>query len=205
MPCHQFFLDKQSKGAIQPISKALSTMQTSQLAQKSSRILTATTSTGWSQPLRRTIFSSGARRQCGVVTNIGNIQRTSGKSAASTSTSAGQYIPARVTASPSYAQYHSLAFHSIAGRADTPANWPSSRHGMKDTRTANSVAPTVRFFSDDGSEEGDDPLTAPREAMPFDVLIVGGGPAGLAASIRLKQLCAEKGKDLSVCVVEKGR
>ena len=181
-------------------------MQTSQLAQKSSRILTATTSTGWSQPLRRTIFSAGARRQCGVVTNIGNIQRTSGESAASTSTSAGQYIPARVTSSPSYAQYHSLAFHSIAVRADAPANWPSSRLGMKDTRTANSLpASTVRFFSDDGSGGDDDPLTAPREAMPFDVLIVGGGPAGLAASIRLKQLCAEKGKDLSVCVVEKGR
>lgn len=172
-------------------------MQTSQLAQRSSRILTATTSAGWSQSLRRTIFSAGARRQCGVVTNIGNIQRTSGESAASTSTSAGQYISVRGTASPSYARYHSLAF---AGRADTPANWPSSRLGMKDTRTANSL----RFFSDDGSEE-DDPLTAPREAMPFDVLIVGGGPAGLAASIRLKQLCAEKGKDLSVCVVEKGR
>jgi len=47
-------------------------------------------------------------------------------------------------------------------------------------------------------------LDEPRESMPFDVLIVGGGPAGLAASIRIKQLCAEKDMDLSVCVVEKG-
>ena len=39
-----------------------------------------------------------------------------------------------------------------------------------------------------------------REAMEFDVLIVGGGPAGLAAAIRLKQLNA----DLAVCLVEKG-
>jgi ribulose 1,5-bisphosphate synthetase/thiazole synthase len=48
------------------------------------------------------------------------------------------------------------------------------------------------------------PMSEQRESMTYDVVIVGGGSAGLSAAIRLKQLAGAQSREISVCVLEKG-
>ena len=54
------------------------------------------------------------------------------------------------------------------------------------------------------SEEEIEMMQSEREVWEVDVLIIGGGPAGLAAAIRLAQLNEERGEELEICLVEKG-
>jgi electron-transferring-flavoprotein dehydrogenase len=77
--------------------------------------------------------------------------------------------------------------------------------GMTGHETPKSESPkSENPESENPASERPEADSVAREAMPYDLVIVGGGPAGLAAAIRAKQQAAAKGLELSVCVLEKG-
>jgi hypothetical protein len=69
-------------------------------------------------------------------------------------------------------------------------------------RSRQPSAPSRRSYT---AEADQDWKSLPRDADQTDVLIVGGGPSGLSAAIRVKQLAKQSGKDIRVCLLEKGQ
>jgi electron-transferring-flavoprotein dehydrogenase len=101
---------------------------------------------------------------------------------------------------------------SVNRRVATQRNTAALKRvcNTKKTKKLNRVFSTqqVRFFSTSGKDqltkEELEILNGPRDQDETDVVIVGAGPSGLSAAIRLKQLAQKDGRDLRVTIVEKG-
>ena len=76
--------------------------------------------------------------------------------------------------------------------------------GYKTATRPLTIATRLLHFSSRRFSEPFNPATVERAEDEVDVCIVGGGPAGISAAIRLKQLEREKGNEIRVVVLEKG-